>query len=231
MPLWSEEAFRSSATQPMARRYSFDVPLPAKVVDSNVAQRKEEGEDTVVFAQPVPLLAGRAVVIAWYGAMSEALERAASEDGVRDLEERVFKLFEAALSVPIRLCQNPDSDNCRLLSLRFSEQTYSVAGASGADSFWKFGQKTSGLTAFKQNDSASIAKALLALQQQGLTFRGKKLTEHLVKAMRAIAPYVEDARCSAAFAMLECVSPEFREPTLLMRLAQLSSNRVANVPD
>ena len=121
MKLWSEEAFLSSATQPMARRYSFDVPLPAKVVDSNVAQRKEEGEDTVVFAQPVPLLAGRPVVIAWYGAMSEALERAAScagQDDVRDLEHRVFKLFEAALSVPIRLRLNPDADNCRLLSLR-----------------------------------------------------------------------------------------------------------------
>ena len=38
--LWSEEAFQSSSTQPMARRYSFDVPLPAKVIDSRVAQRK-----------------------------------------------------------------------------------------------------------------------------------------------------------------------------------------------
>ena len=97
MKLWSEEAFRSSATQPLARRYSFDVLLPAKVLDSKVAQRKEKGRDTVVFAQPVPLLAGHAVVIAWYGAMSEALERAASgagQDDVRDLEHRVFKLFE-----------------------------------------------------------------------------------------------------------------------------------------
>ena len=77
--LWSEDAFRSSSTQPMARRFSFDVPLPAKVVDSKVAQRK--GKDTVVFAQPVPLLAGRAVVIAWYDALSEALERASSGAG------------------------------------------------------------------------------------------------------------------------------------------------------
>ena len=132
MKLWSEEAFLSSATQPMARRYSFDVPLPAKVVDSNVAQRKKKGEDTVVFAQPVPLLAGRPVVIAWYGAMSEALERAASgagQDDVRDLEHRVLKLFEAALSVPIRLRLNPDPDNCRLLPLRFSEQAIAAMGA------------------------------------------------------------------------------------------------------
>ena len=216
MKLWSEEAFLSSATQPMARRYSFDVPLPAKVVDSKVAQRQEKGKDTVVFAQPVPLLAGRAVVIAWYGAMSEALERAASgagQDDVRDLEHRVFKLFEAALSVPIRLRLNPDPDNCRLLSLRYSEQAFAVMGASGADSFWKFAEKVSALGAFTNAASQSIPKATVALQQAGLTFKGKVLTEQSVKAVRALAPYVEDARCSAAFSMLECVSPEFREAT------------------
>ena len=101
MQLRSDDAFRSSSTQPAARRLSFDVPLPAKVVDSKLAQRK--GKDTVIFAQPVPLLAGRAVVIAWYDAMSEALERASSgagQEGVLELELRVFKLFEAALSCP-----------------------------------------------------------------------------------------------------------------------------------
>ena len=231
MKLWSEEAFLSSATQPMARRYSFDVPLPAKVVDSNVAQRQEEGKDTVVFAQPVPLLAGRPVVIAWYGAMSEALDRAASgagQDDVRDLEHRVFKLFEAALSVPIRLRLNPDADNCRLLSLRYSEQAFAVMGGSGADSFWKFAEKVSAIGVFTKAASQSIPKATVALQQAGLTFKGKQLNEQSIKALRALAPYVADASCRAAVSMLDCVSPEFREMTLLLRLAQLSSTRVAS---
>ena len=158
MQLWTEEAFRSSSTQPKARRFSFDVPLPAKVVDSKVARRKSPDSSAVVFAQPVPLLAGRAVVIAWYGAMSEALERVsrcgADHEGVRDLEERVFKLFEAALSVPIRLSLDPDPDNSRLLSLKFSEQAFSVCGASGADSFWRFAQKVGGLNAFKKTGTS-----------------------------------------------------------------------------
>ena len=119
------------------------------------------------------------MVIAWYGAMSEALERAASgagQEGVVELEQRVFKLFEAALSVPIRLRLNPDPDNCRLLSLRFSEQAYSVCGATGADSFWKFAQKVGGLNAFKKGATSSIPKALVALKPQGLLFKGKPLT-------------------------------------------------------
>ena len=204
MQLWSEEAFRSSASEPLQhlRRFSFDVPLPAQVVDPKVAQRKEKDKDAVVFAQPVPLLAGRAVVIAWYDALSEALERATSgagQEGVRDFEQRVFKLFEAALSVPIRLRLNPDSDNCRLLSLRFSEQAYSVCGATGADSFWKFAQKVGGLGAFRKTMSLSIPKAMAELKQQGLLFKGKVLTEQSVKALRALTPYVEDAACPHCF--------------------------------
>ena len=133
------------------------------------------------------------MAIAWDGAMPEALERAASgagQDDVRDLEHRVFKLFEAALSVPIRLRLNPDPDNCRLLSLRYSEQAFAVMGASGADSFWKFAEKVCGFGAFTKAASQSIPKATVALQQAGLTFRGKLLTENWVRALRALAPYV-----------------------------------------
>ena len=69
---------------------------------------------------------------------------------------------------------------------------------------------------------------MAALKLAGSLFKGKVLTEQSVKALRALAPYVADASCRAAFSMLECVSPEFREMTLLLRLAQLSSTRVAS---
>ena len=131
---------------------------------------------------------------------------------VRDLEHRVLKLFEAALSVPIRLRLNPDPDSYRLLSLRFSEQTFAVMGASGADSFWKFAEKIGGLGAFKKTTPLSIPKALAALKLASLLCKGKCLTEQSVKALRALASYVEDARCSAAFSMLECLSPSFETP-------------------
>ena len=77
--------------------------------------------------------------------------------------------------------------------------------------------------------SLSIPKAMAELKQQGLLFKGKVLTEQSVKALRALTPYVENAACNAAFSMLECVSPEFREPTLLQRMAQLTSTRVSSV--
>ena len=143
MQLWAEAIFLSSHTLDKARRLSFDSPILANNVDVNVAQRKVPNNDkpnSVVFAHPVPALAGRALLMAWYDAMRQALETAASgagEKNARELELRVFKLFAAGLSVPIRLAVNPDEDNSRLLLLRFSEQAFSVAGAFGTDNFWK----------------------------------------------------------------------------------------------
>ena len=88
---WSEEAFLLSSPDAKSRRYSFDVPLPAKVENRDVAQRISETDAGVVMATAVPMLAGRAIVVAWYGAMGDALQ-AGKED--------VFRLFEAASFVP-----------------------------------------------------------------------------------------------------------------------------------
>ena len=177
-----------SSSQPHMRRFSFDVPLPAMVVDSKVAQRKYPGKDTVVFAHPVPLLAGRAVIITWYGAMATALKRVAAS-GASDAEERVFKLFEAALSVPIRLRLNPDKDSCQLLSLSFSENMFANAGATGTDSFWKFAEKVCRLSNFNKaiSTKTSIPRLLtLVKEQYGLSFKGKTLTEQGIKPSKVL---------------------------------------------
>lgn len=125
---WSPGAFRLSSPHASSRRYSFGVLLPAKVEDQGVAQRISVNDSGVLFATAVPMLAGRAIVIAWYGAMGEAL-RAGNEDVV-------FRLFEAALSVPIRLRLCPDEDTCHVISLLFSENLYASSAAAGAESFW-----------------------------------------------------------------------------------------------
>jgi len=128
MWMWSEEAFLLSSPHPASRRFSFDVPLPARVLDIKVAQRHSAGKSSVVMAHTLPLLAGRALVIGWYAAMALALQNVAED------EHRVFKLFEAALSVPIRLRITPDQDGCHLVSLLFSESMFWSAAAHGRGS-------------------------------------------------------------------------------------------------
>ena len=125
MGMWSEETYRLSSSHAPSRRLSFDVPLPVKVVDEKVAQRAVPGKPGVRVTEAMPMLAGRAVVITWYSAMSVALQQ-------RN-EDRVWCLFNAALSVPIRMRMLPDGDATRLAALSFSEALFASCAASGAD--------------------------------------------------------------------------------------------------
>ena len=78
------------------------------------------------------------------------------------------------------LAPEPRPQQLPVVFLRFSEQAYSVCGATGADSFWKFARKLGGLGAFKKTTSLSIPKALAALKLEGLLFKGKVLPEQSV---------------------------------------------------
>ena len=71
MGAWTSETYVRSSATPGVRRISFDVPLPVKVVDKNVAQRADPGKAGVCAPQPpLPtMLAGRAVLITWYAAI------------------------------------------------------------------------------------------------------------------------------------------------------------------
>ena len=153
------------------------MPLPASVVDAKVAQRHEHDKSALVMAKPLPLLAGRALVIAWYGAMGEAL--------VHGNEDRVLQLFEPALSVPIRLRLCPDGDGCQLVSLFFAEALFASSAATGADSFWTFVEHVAKLSAFAAAvaGGASVPKLAAVVRNYGLTFKGKAITEANVKAL------------------------------------------------
>ena len=125
MSLWSEEAYHLSSNHAPSRHLSFDVPLPVAVVDTNVAQRAEPGKPGVCVTEAMTMLAGRAVVLTWYSAMSEALQQSH--------EDRVWYLFNAALSVPIRMRLLPDGDEHSLAALKFAETLFASSAASGAD--------------------------------------------------------------------------------------------------
>ena len=129
------------------------------------------------------MLAGQALVMAWHGAMAEALSAGNSD--------RTVKLFEAALSVPIRLRLSPDSDACQLASLLFSETMFSSCAASGADSSWKAAEKVSRLSKYQKAlaDNLSLPKLLAVLRGYGLTFKGKAVSEAIAKAFKNLTPF------------------------------------------
>ena len=219
MALFSEQAFIRSSTTPSLRRYSFDVSLPAAVENTQIVQRLSVGSGQVAMAHPLPILAGRAQVIAWYSAVAHSLKG-------KDIS-RVMKLFEAALSVPIRLRLDPDADSRQLASLQFSEVASATAAASGADIFWNFAEKINRLGEFRTGlaQSASLPKLNGILKKYGVSFKGKAVTEASAKALKCLAPFVCDSQCRLAYSLVDMFCPELREATLLMRIAQLSAVR------
>eukprot|EP00959_Pyramimonas_sp_CCMP1952_P445263 9322767-Pyramimonas_sp.AAC.1 len=113
------------------------------------------------------MLAGHVIAVARYGAMSEALSAGNSD--------RAFKLFEAALSVPIRLRLCPGPGTCQLLALAQSEAMLFASAASGADSFWKLEEKVSRLSKCRRAlaERLSLPRLMGAPKGYGLTFMGK----------------------------------------------------------
>ena len=217
--LFSQEVFLLSSNHPPSRRYSFHVPIPAKVMDVKVAQKKQEGSTAVVMAHPLPAMGGRAVVIAWYGKMAEALK-------LKDWD-LVYRLFEAAMSVPITMRVCPDADSCNLAGLLFSESLFSASGAAGTGAFWAWARKARRMEKIGKalSDNAPVSQMKALMKTLGLTYKNKAVTDAHVKALKALGPYLGDEHCNQAYDRTESMCPEIMEPTILMRIAQLSSAR------
>ncbi|CAK0853209.1 unnamed protein product [Prorocentrum cordatum] len=205
----SEEAHSLSPKHAASRRLSFDAPIPAMVVDVKVAQRFEPNRPGVCVTEALAVLAGRAVVIAWRAAMSEALQQSN--------EDRVWHLFNAALSVPIRMRLLPDGDATHLAALAFSEKMFSAYAASGAESFWRVEN------CFAKQEPVSKLEA--ALKAYGLQFKGKACTAATAAALKGLCTFALDGACSSAFKLVEVHFPELRDPTLLMSIGFACSTR------
>ena len=218
---WSEEVFIQSSGNPDMRRFSFDVPLPARMQKPEMALREAVGSKGVIMLRPLPMIAGKAHVLAWYSAVSDAFQERSPN------HQRIKRLFEAALSVPIRLRLCPDNDACALASLQYAEAAGMYAAASGADSFWLFAERLGRLRDIQDaiKDNISAPKLLSQLKALGVTFKGKSMTDAHAKAVKSLLPYATDTGCKGAYLRAEVMCPEAKDQTLLMRLAVLCSRR------
>ena len=161
-------------------------------------------------------MAGKAHVLAWCSAVSDALQ-----DEPRN-RARVLRLFEAALSVPIRLRLCPDWDACALALLQHAETAGAHFAASGADSFWVFAERVGRLDdSIKGNISSLSAK----LTSHAITFKGKAINQGFVKALKALIPFVSDPGCKQAHLFAEPLCPELKDMTMLSKIARLCSKR------
>ena len=183
MGVWTEDAYLLPSNHPPTRRLSFDAPLPVRVVDIKVAQRREAGKSGVCVTEPLTMLGGRAPVIARYSAMGEALQQSK--------HDRVWCLFNAALSVPLMMREPLDGDACHLAALTFSESLFASSAASGAESFWGFAEKARRLTGVRDSlaRQESLPKLQAAIKGYGLTFKGEPISYANTTALKGSARF------------------------------------------
>ena len=109
-----------------------------------------------------PCLASRACLAGWYSQMDDALRA--------NNKLKIKKLFQAMLSLPMRLRVAPDETQIALDSITYSEDLH-VAKSASSDAFFDFAEKSCPLSkkaiAANPNQEASAGPWTLELWTRG----------------------------------------------------------------
>ena len=125
--VWSDSKFFRSSEDPEKRHYFIQGSTPSAV--SSLADIP--AEKAVGFVS-LPCLGARGMIAGWYST---------ADDALRDREKRkILKLYEAALSMPMRLRLGPSRVQVSLDSISYSEDLF-AAKTVVSDSFFDFAQK------------------------------------------------------------------------------------------
>ena len=162
--MWSDAKFERSGDRDTNRHYFLSVAIPTAVVnasDVDDAAAAAAGEEKTGLRN-LPCLASRSCVAGWYSQMDDAL-RAKNALKVR-------KLYEAMLSMPMRLRVAPDETQIALDSITYSEDLH-VAKSASSDAFFDFAEKSCPLfqkaIAANPNQEASAGPWTLELWTRG----------------------------------------------------------------
>ena len=128
----------------------------------------------------LPCLGSRALLAGWYSVVDEAL-RASDHD-------KVMKLSEAALCLPLRLRCGPSLAQVSLDSINYSEDLYASNSASSV--FFTFAEKC--MTVFPpdfvgNNSAKSIASRA---KTHDISFHGSAVGDNVARALLNVAPFV-----------------------------------------
>lgn len=208
--VWSDEKFQRSSDDPNKRHYIITHALPTAVV-SLTAVPSGDGQGFV----DLPCLGSRSTLAGFYSTMDDALR---ANDGTK-----IKKLFEAALSMPLRLRVGPSYTQVSLDSITYSEDLYAAKTAS-SDSFFDFTEKVMGLFPAEPAVGGMTSKAVIEhMDKLGVTFHGKRLGEPLARAVQQLAPYAQRADVRKALKALEDVSSALNDQTKISMLCNTAS--------
>jgi hypothetical protein len=210
MGLWSKAALTNSSEIEENQRLIFPGFLPTCTL--NLTAIEEMTKSSVSFFRDLPACGGHAVLWSLIVAMHDAL---ASGDG-----ERVMRLYEASVTVTVRMRLNPSKMQVQLDQMSFVDVLRIQGAASGATSFYEFGVSVLRLPEITGQESGP--ELVKKLDELGVLFKGKKVDRNLAYSILSLVGMASTGRGQAAVRFLERISPSvLADPTKVLRMNQV----------
>ena len=220
---WTPDSLvRSSAKNERLRRFIFPGFVPSGVKSLVEAKQMLDSKSGL---KDLPACGALSLLWSLIGAFDEALEMEKSQPVAADA--LIAKLYEASLTVTIRIRLAPEKDQLIIDNLSYAEVIRCTNMAEAAESFYVFTTRITQLSDFDME--ATGPKCVTKLKALGIQWRGKSCNTALAYAILAIAPYTKNPKCVSATRRLESVCPAFfSDQTRLMRIAQQISKETSN---
>ena len=175
--MWSHEKFLRSGDSDNLRMYIINGALPTAV--SSIQDVSAAGDAYLV---QLPCFGSRGVLAGFYSVMDDAL-RACDYFKVR-------RLYEAALSMPMRVRAAPSLQQITVDSLSYSEELF-AGNSLTSDSFFDFVVKVASLLGSAASDGSMNSRLLQKrCSDLAVTFHGQPIAENIARAILVMIPFL-----------------------------------------
>ena len=213
--LWSNAVLVSSAEDPdTLGRFIFPGFIPTAVKSTDVIQEMVKHDS---FFKALPACGGNVVCWSLIGALDEALSSCVSDKSV---EAKLVRLYEASLTITVRMRLNPSSAQLLLDQMSYVDILRVQNVASGATSFFEFALQVLRLPAI--SPLVSGPELVKKLSTFGIQFKGKPVDRNLAYSILSVVGTADKGRGKDAVRFLERICPQIvSDPTKLLRAFQV----------
>ena len=218
---FSELNYINSSEREDQRRFIMPGFIPTSVkqlaeVQAAIDNQAASGADF----KDLPVTSGHVMLWGLLGCLLDALV-AENIDKVR-----IMALFEATLTITVRMRLNPSAMQVVLDQISFSEALRVQSLASGANSFFEFVVLLGEIPEISENDTGP--KLVETLKTLGVQYNGKGIERTLAYAILAILPYAKNTAASGAIRLVDGYAPKLlQDYSKFMRICQVSKKITA----
>ena len=198
---WSEETLLSSADTDDLRHYVVHGVFPTAIPSAGT------GASAIAeWFEDLPCFSGRAVLLGWYSTMDDQLRT--------DNMPTIMKLYEAMLSMPIRMRVGPTMKQIVLDTISYAEDIFAAQGTT-ADSCLDFVSKVRVVVDVQGKTQRQLVEDL---KLASIVYHGKPIGDQGVRCIQTVEPYAANGAVRAAARNLEPETKKLNEQTLMLKL-------------